>query len=386
MAGMAGKTDYYQILGVGRKASAEEIRKAYRKLARKHHPDVNPGDQAAEEKFKKLSEANDVLSDPKKRQVYDRLGYYSDAAAQAAEAHPGAGGGRRPVDFSGFDFTEFPGAGGDAGGSSFRDIFSNIFSREEPVEAPAEMGTDLEYQTTIGFWDAIRGTTVRLHINRYRACAVCHGKGGVGQETVCPECKGTGAGTKAMGAMRFNVTCPRCHGKGRLIQSCSACNGEGRRAETEQLDVRIPPGVQDGFRVRVAGKGNTGRRGTHTGDLYIITRVAGHPFFVRHGDDIQTVVPISISEATLGAKIEVPTIDDARSTVKIPPGTASGQRFRLREKGVQSAKTGHRGDQYVEVRIVTPKLADERSKEILRELARLNPENPREQIYRETAR
>jgi molecular chaperone DnaJ len=381
---MATKSDYYQILGVGRKASADEIRKAYRKLARKHHPDVNPGDKTAEDKFKKVSEAYEVLSDAKKRQVYDRLGYYSDAAAQAAEAHQGAGGPRRPVDFSGFDFTEFPGSG-DPGSTSFRDIFSNIFSREEPMEAPAEMGTDLEYQTTIGFWDAIRGTTVRLHVNRYRSCPVCHGKGGVGQETVCPECKGSGAGTKAMGSMRFNVTCPRCHGKGRLIQACSACGGEGRRPETEQLDVRIPAGVQDGFRVRVAGKGNTGRRGTHAGDLYIITRVAAHPFFDRRGDDIHTAVPISISEATLGAKIEVPTIDASRATLKIPPGTASGQRFRIREKGVQSAKTGQRGDQYVEVRIVTPRVADERSKEILRELARLNPDNPREQIYRDAA-
>lgn len=383
---MATKSDYYQVLGVGRKASAEEIRKAYRKLARKHHPDVNPGDKSAEDKFKRLSEAYDVLSDPKKRQIYDRLGYYSDAAANATEGFPGTGGGRRPVDFSGFDFTEFPGATGEAGGGSFRDIFSSIFSREEPGEVPQEMGSDLEYQTTIGFWDAIRGTTVRLHINRYRGCAVCQGKGGVGQETVCPECKGSGASTKAMGAMRFSVTCPRCRGKGRLIQACPACGGEGRRAETEQLDVRIPAGVQDGFRVRVAGKGNAGRRGTHTGDLYIITRVAAHPFFDRRGDDIHTVVPINISEAALGAKIEVPTIDDGRATLKIPPGTVSNQRFRLRERGVQSVKTGQRGDQYVEVRIVTPRVADERSKEILRELARLNPENPREQIYRDTVR
>jgi molecular chaperone DnaJ len=227
---------------------------------------------------------------------------------------------------------------------------------------------------------------VRLHVNRYRSCPVCQGKGGVGQEAVCPDCKGSGSSTKAMGAMRFNVTCPKCQGKGRLIQACAACRGEGRRTETEQLDVRIPAGVQDGFRVRVAGKGNAGRRGTQTGDLYIITKVAGHPFFERHGDDIHTIVPISISEAALGAKIEVPTIDETRATLKIPPGTASGQRFRLRERGVQSAKTGQRGDQYVEVRIVTPKVADERSKEILRELARLNPENPREQVYRDTAR
>lgn len=383
---MATKTDYYLVLGVGRKASAEEIRKAYRKLARKLHPDVNPGDKSAEDKFKILSEAYDVLSDTKKRQVYDRLGYYSDAAASATEGFTSGAGRRRPVDFSGFDFTDFPSGTGEAGGGSFRDIFSNMFGREEPAEAPQETGSDLEYQTTIGFWDAIRGTTVRLHVNRYRICPVCQGKGGVGQETVCPDCQGSGAATKAMGAMRFNVTCPRCQGKGRLIQACTACRGEGRRADTEQLDVRIPAGVQDGFRVRVPGKGNVGRRSTHAGDLYIITKVAGHPFFERHGDDIHTIVPISVSEAALGAKIEVPTIDDGRATLRIPPGTVSSQRFRIRERGVQSARSVQRGDQYVEVRIVAPKVADERSKEILRELARLNPDNPREQIYRDTAR
>ncbi|MSO21238.1 MAG: J domain-containing protein [Acidobacteria bacterium] len=383
---MAEKSDYYQTLGVGRKATPEEIRKAYRKLARKCHPDVNPGDKNAEEKFKILSEANDVLSDAKKRKVYDRLGYYSDAAAHAtAEGFPSAGG-RRPVDFSGFEFNDFPAGAGEAGPTSFRDIFSNMFGREEPAEAPAEMGTDIEYQVAIGFWDAIRGATTRLHINRFKSCGVCHGKGGTGHETICPECKGSGSGTKSMGAMRFNVTCPRCRGKGRLIQACTACKGEGRRPETEQLDVRIPAGVQDGFRVRVAGKGNTGRQGTHAGDLYIITKVGAHPFFERHGDDIHCVVPITITEAAMGAKIEVPTIDQARALLKIPPGTTSSQRFRLREKGVQSIKTGQRGDQYVEVRITPPAVADERSKEILRELARLNPEDPREKIYLNTAR
>ena len=376
------KEDYYQVLGVGRKATQEEIRKLYRRLARKYHPDVNPGDKAAEERFKKITAAYDVLSDPKKRQMYDRFGYYSESGPP-----PGAGGahGQRPVDFSGFEFTDWPGAQGEAGPTSFRDIFSQFFHRGDGAEemvAP-EPGGDLEYQAHIGFWDAIRGTTVRLNVPRFQPCAVCHGKGGTGPEVICPECKGTGNSSKAMGTMRFSVPCPRCRGKGRSQQICSACGGEGRRSLSEWLEVRIPAGVQDGFRVRVAGKGNVGRQGAGAGDLYIITKVAPHSFFERRGDDIYTVIPVTVSEAALGAKVEVPTIDRSRALLKIPPGTSSGQRFRLREKGVQSLKTGQRGDQYVEVRVQVPKIADERSKQILRELAHLNPENPREEIYRQ---
>lgn len=383
---MADKDDFYQVLGVNRKASADEIRKAYKRLARKHHPDLNPGDKSAEERFKKISEANDVLSDPKKRQMYDRQGYYSDAEARGGG--PGAGGARQqPVDFSGFDFSDYMGEqpGARTGGSGgFRDIFSQIFSRggESPQDQSAE-GSDLEYQVNIGFWEAIRGTTVRLNIMHYRTCATCRGKGSTGGEIACPQCKGSGNISKMMGNMRFNISCPRCQGKGKIQTPCPACGGEGRVSEPEQLDVRIPAGVQDGFRVRVPGKGNAGAHGGPRGDLYIITKVAPHPFFERKGDDIYTTIPVTITEAALGSKIEVPTIDGTRALLKIPPGTASGQKFRLREKGVASLKTGQRGDQYVEVRVHVPKIADERSKEILRELAHLNPENPRADVYRQ---
>jgi molecular chaperone DnaJ len=290
------------------------------------------------------------------------------------------------VDFSGFDFTEWPGSQGESGPTSFRDIFSQFFHRDDAGEEAAyaePSGGDLEYQAHIPFWDAIRGATVRLSVPRFQTCPVCKGAGGTGPEIVCPECKGTGQSNKAMGGMRFSVRCPRCQGKGRTRQICSACGGEGRRSVTEQLEIRIPPGVQDGFRVRVAGKGNVGRHGGPSGDLYIITKVTPHPFFERRGDDIHTVIPITVSEAALGAKVEVPTIDRSRALLKIPPGTSSGQRFRLREKGVQSLKTGQRGDQYVEVRVQVPRVADERSKAILKELAHLNPANPREDIYRQ---
>jgi molecular chaperone DnaJ len=377
---MADKGDFYQTLGVNRKSSADEIRKAYKRLARKYHPDLNPGDKSAEERFKKISEAYDVLSDTKKRQMYDRQGFYSDAEARAGGAR-----GQQPVDFSGFDFSEYmgeePGARpGGAGG--FRDVFSQFFNRGEAPEQPAA-GSDLEYHVNIGFWDAIRGTTIRLNIQRQRTCTACHGKGTTGGEITCPECKGSKNTVKTMGNMRFNVTCPRCQGRGKIANPCRTCGGEGRVSEPESLDVRIPAGVQDGFRVRVAGKGNAGAHGGARGDLYIVTKVAPHPFFDRKGDDIYTTIPVTIAEAALGSKVEVPTIDGPRALLKIPPGTASGQKFRLREKGVASLKTGQRGDQYVEVRVHVPKVADERSKEILRELSRLNPEDPRAEIYRQ---
>lgn len=375
---MTGRDDYYQTLGVDRKASAEAIRKAYRRLARKHHPDVNPGDKSAEERFKRITEAYEVLGDPKKRQMFDRLGYYSEAGPQAG---PAGGRAQRPVDFSGFDFSDWVGT--ETGTGGFRDVFSQFFRRGESEQPQPERGSDLEYHVQIGFWDAIRGTTVRLSVMRQKPCPSCQGKGGTGREVTCPECKGAGNKTKMMANMRFTGPCPRCHGTGRAQDLCPTCRGEGRWSEPEPLEVRIPSGVQDGFRVRVAGKGNAGQNGGPSGDLYIITKVAPHPFFERRGDDIYTRIPITVSEAALGAKIEVPTVDQNRALLRIPPGTAGGQKFRLREKGVTSVKTGRRGDQYVEVQVHVPRLADERSKEILRELARLNPENPRSDLYRQ---
>ncbi len=377
---MTGENDFYKLLGVSRKAKPEEIRKAYKCLARKFHPDVNPGDKSAEDRFKKVSEAYDVLSDPKKRQMYDRLGYYSEAGFQPGEANPG---GRRPVDFSGFDFSDLRGAGTGFGGGGVRDIFSQLFGRGEPPPQRPEPGNNLEYQATIGFWDAIRGTSVRLNILRQRNCPACSGKGTTGKEQLCPECKGSGSADKTMANLRFNVACTRCQGTGRLQDVCAPCRGEGRLSEPESLEVRIPVGVQDGYRVRVPGKGNSGTQGGPRGDLYIITKVTPHPFFARKGDDIYTVIPLTVPEAALGAKVEVPTIENVRALLKIPPGTPSGQKFRLREKGVTSLKSGKRGDQYVEVRIHIPKIADERSKEILREFSHLNPENPRNDLYRQ---
>src|SRR6266571_1204780 len=396
--------DYYGILGVKKNASAEEIRKAFRKLARKYHPDVNPGDKTAEERFKGISEANDILSDPKKRKIYDQLGFYSDnidpAAAEAA-ARGGYGfrgqgpsdtqGGPQgvPFDFGGFDFSDmFEEAGkkarsGGAGGG-FRDIFSNIFGGRGTAAAERpEAGGDLEYQVTVGFWQAIRGAVMRLNIARQDVCTACAGRGYTEGSGVCPECGGKGQVTQTGGRMRFNLQCPRCEGTGKARIACNHCHGRGVVDRTEPLEVRIKPGTRDGQRIRIPGKGNAGLHSGPPGDLYIIVRTGEHPVFRREGDDIYLTVPVTPTEAALGAKVEVPTID-GRTLLKIPPGTQPGQKLRLREKGVPSAvQEGLRGDEIVEVKIAVPQVHDERSKEILRELAKLNPEDPRADLWKQ---
>jgi molecular chaperone DnaJ len=399
------KKDYYEILGVKKSASADDIRKAFRKLARKYHPDVNPGDKAAEEKFKTLSEANDVLSDPKKRKIYDQVGFYSDNIdAATAEAYArgggvasgpgdgfrGAHGGAQGAnfDFGGFDFTDmFEGAKGrkasTSGSGSFKDIFSGIFGgRGGAAQEGPEPGSDLEYQVNVPFWTAIRGGVMRLNITRHDSCPHCHGHGFIESAGTCSECGGKGQITQTGGRMKFNVPCPRCHGTGKNLSVCPECHGEGLVERTEPLEVRIKAGTRDGQRIRIAGKGNAGLRSGPTGDLYVIIRTAEHPVFQREGDDIRITVPVSATEAALGAKIEVPTID-GRTLLKIPPGTQSGQKLRLREKGVPSAtKEGARGDEIVEVKVTVPMPKDERSKEILRELAKLNPEDPRADLWK----
>jgi len=381
--------DYYATLGVSRSAKPEEIRKAYRRLARKYHPDVNPGNKAAEEKFKQLSEAYEILGDEKKRQVYDQYGFYSDNIPPGGPP-PGAstGAGAPGVDFSGFDFSNFNNVdtetekrGGFGGG--FRDIFSQLFSRagkrEEEEEGP-QKGSDIEHQMHLGFWDAIRGTQVRITIGRQETCPTCNGTGSAGGAPItCPACGGTGKTTRQAGTMRFTVTCPECGGSGRQRRSCPTCGGSGFVRKPESFEVRIPPGVDTGSRVRVPGKGNAGVQGGPPGDLYIVTEVEPHPIFERKGDNIYVKVPVTVSEAALGAKVEVPTLVGP-STIKIPPGTQSGQKLRLRGKGAPSLRGDARGDQFVEVQVVVPRVGDERTKEILRELARLNPEDPRQEL------
>jgi molecular chaperone DnaJ len=409
--------DYYGTLGVKKTATSEEIRKAFRKLARKYHPDVNPGDKKAEEKFKELSEANDVLSDEKKRKIFDQVGFYSDNIdAATAEAYargggaPGAGGGfgggargrsqGAPIDFEGFDFSGFQGGGkssqasSEGFGSSFRDVFTGMFNHREAggggrqARGP-QPGTDLEYQVEIDFWTSIRGGVTRLEIQRQEQCPTCKGRAVTGKSVECPECHGSGQVTQMGGRMKFNIQCPQCGGSGKVQHQCRTCDGAGVVTRREPLQFNIKAGTRDGQRIRLAGKGNAGTEGAPAGDLYLIIKAAAHPFFKRVGDDIHISLPVTVMEAALGAKIDVPTIDGSgtetgRSQLKIVPGTQTGQRLRMREKGVTSAThEGHRGDQIVEVKIVVPKVQDERSKEILRELQRLNPEDPRAELLAE---
>jgi molecular chaperone DnaJ len=370
------KEDYYAVLGIAHDAKPQDIKKAYRRLARKNHPDVNPGDKSAEERFKKVQHAYDVLSDPKKRSIYDQYGFYSENINEQQAA-----GGRgfrestaRGFDFSGMDFGE------EERGSSFRDIFGDLFGGGQPRGRPEgpEKGEDLEHHLNISFMESIRGLSTRLVLNRHESCQNCGGSGfdrTVGQQA-CARCRGTGNEIRTHGAMRFSGPCSACGGTGQSGPPCKTCGGSGFAAMQENITVRIPPGVGSGYRMRVPRKGNAGRNAGPPGDLYLIITVRPHEFFRREGNDIHCVIPITMTEAALGTKIEVPGIE-GRTLLRIPPGTQSDQKFRLRGKGVPSLKGDAQGNQIVEVRVVVPKIADERSKEILRELARLNPEDPR---------
>jgi molecular chaperone DnaJ len=373
--------DYYSILGVPRNAKEPEIKKAYRRMARKNHPDVNPGDKSAEERFKRIQEAYDVLSDPKKRSIYDQYGFYSENFKE----QPGGGQGRgftgdfsQGFGFSGMDF-------GETGQSSFRDVFAEFFggaARRSRPGGPTK-GQDVEQHLNISFLESIQGLSTRMTLSRNAACTSCEGSGidrSAAQQT-CPRCHGSGQEGKSHGFMRFSGPCRVCGGTGRVGGRCKACNGSGNVPLQETITVRIPAGVANGFRMRVPGKGDAGRDGGPPGDLYLIISVRPHEFFRREGNDIACTVPITVTEAALGTKIEVPSVD-GKALLKIPPGTQSGQKFRLRGKGAPSLRGELPGNQIVEVRVIVPRVADERSKEILKELARLNPENPRAGLAR----
>jgi molecular chaperone DnaJ len=346
--------DLYGDLGVKRTATAEEIKKAYRKLARKYHPDVNPGNREAEEKFKRVSFAYDALSDAEKRKAYDEFGmdglqagFDPDRAREFKRAQSYGGFARGAGGFGGGD------EGAQFGGgrySSFEDIFGDLFGgrgAEGPGATPAQRGPDLESELEIDLLSAIRGTTATISLRKPVECPQCHGTGTEGEGTTCPECNGRGQTKVGTGPLSFNRRCPRCNGSGRVNQRpCSQCGGVGRVERVERLNVKIPAGVDDGSRIRLAGKGGAGVGGAPPGDLYIVTRVKPHPLLDRRGQDLYLQVPVTVAEAMYGASIDVPT-PDGTVKLKVPPGSQSGSKLRLRGKGVPEMKGTARGDLYV---------------------------------------
>lgn len=371
---MSEKRDLYEVLGVSKDASDAEIKKAYKKLARKYHPDLNRGhEKEAEEKFKEVNAAYEILKDPKKRAQYDQFG--SAAFDGMGGAGAGAGG------FSGFG--DFGGFGGSGGG--FDDIFDMFFGgagRGRSRRPGPERGADLRYDLHISFEDAAFGKEVELDIPRTEECGVCHGTGaepGTHAET-CPDCHGTGqrqtVHNTPLGRMMSATTCSRCGGTGKINpHPCKACHGTGQKRATHRIKVRIPKGIDNGQRVRVSGGGNAGVRGGGSGDLYVYIFIKPHKFFQRSGNDVLVDVPINFVQAALGATVEVPTID-GKVDLKIPAGIQSGTTLRVARHGIPFLRgNGRRGDELVHIKVLTPQKLTSRQKELLREFDGLCKEN-----------
>lgn len=359
--------DYYQLLGVSRTASAEEIKRAYRKLARKYHPDVNPGNRQAEEMFKKVSSAFEVLSDKKKRALYDELGEdaeklgFDEKKAAAYRAYR-AGGASGPSPFE-------PGAEGFGFGQEFDlgEIFGELFGRrgggigfegrQVAREEGPSRGEDLRSRLSVSLTEAVRGAEKTLSLRRPGRCPSCQGLGQGGPSAKCAHCGGSGRARRSTGPLRVAGSCPSCNGTGRSAPACRACGGSGLAEESKTVTVIIPAGVRSGSQVRLAGQGAAGTRGGPPGDLYIETEVVEHPLVRREDDDLYMELPITVPEAILGAEVKVPTFE-GEVTVKLPPGSQSGKKMRLRGRGVPKLKGGGRGDLYLELRVMVPDAPD----------------------------
>ncbi len=352
---MTGKKDFYEILGVHRNASADELKKAYRKLAMQHHPDKNPGDKKAEEKFKEISHAYDILQDEQKRAAYDRFGH--DAFTQGGNGGGGAGA-------AGFDF-----------GSGFADIFEDLFGNlgggagRRPASGPAR-GADLRYNMEISLEEAFKGKQETINVTTAVACDSCQGVGGEkgSKPVTCTTCNGQGRVRATQGFFTVERTCASCQGMGKTIKDpCKRCAGSGRMRKEKTLSVTIPAGVEEGTRIRLTNEGEVGMRGGPPGDLYIFLSVKSHPLFTRDGVDIHCQAPIAMTTAALGGSMEVPTIDGGKVKVTIPEGTQGGHQFRLRGKGMSVLRSSHRGDMYIHAQVETPVKLNKKQRELLKE-------------------
>ncbi len=365
--------DYYEVLAVSKDASQKDVTKAYRKLARESHPDANPGDEKAEERFKEISNAYAVLGDPEKRKEYDEV------RRMAASGMGGFGGG----------FGGAPGGArvrfgdvGDVGGID--DILGAFFGGggRRGARGGARRGADLETRLNLSFDDAVKGTTTSVMVDADKACAACHGSGAEPgtSPTACPQCGGAGTVAIDQGPFSFSQPCPDCGGAGRIVETpCKRCGGRGVERGRRDVQVRIPPGVRDGERIRVKGRGAQGAGGGPAGDLYVRVHVPDHPVFERRGRyDLGLKLPVTFTEATLGAEVKVPTLD-GRVTVRIPPGTPSGRTLRVRDKGVHKPGSG-RGDLLATVEVAVPQKVSKEERELLERLAELNGESPRRHL------
>jgi molecular chaperone DnaJ len=373
--------DYYAVLGVTKDAKPEEIKKAYRALARDLHPDKNPGNDEAEAKFKEVSEANDVLSDPQKRREYDEARSLFGSGAFRRSAGGGAYGGVP------FDVSDLFGgaAGGRAGGLG--DLFGTMFGGGGGRRAAGpSRGGDIETEATLDFSEAAHGVTVPLRLHAPGVCDTCRGTGakrGTMPRT-CPLCLGTGLVSRNQGAFSFSEPCRECQGSGSVVdEKCPDCRGTGGVTKTRTMNVRIPAGVKDGQRIRLKGKGQPGQRGGPPGDLYVVVHVARHPIFGRKGDNLTLTVPVTFPEAALGTEIKVPTLDGS-VTLRVPPGTPSGRTLRVRGKGVQRTDS-EAGDLLVTIDVVVPQKLNDAARRALEAYAAAMPENPRHDLEREVS-
>jgi molecular chaperone DnaJ len=363
---MASKKDYYELLGVSRNASADDLKKAYRNLAKKHHPDANPGNKEAEEKFKEINEAYEVLSDPQKKSTYDQFGH---AGVNGFGGSPsgGSGGFRTSTDVNGADFEDI-----------FGDVFSNFFTGGGRTGRPqSQEGDDLRYDLTLTFEQAAFGTSQDIKIRKLVTCDTCHGSGakpGSGRVT-CATCRGTGQVRTSQGFFTVARTCPKCNGQGELPGTpCPTCHGQGRMERERIVSVKVPAGVDEGSRLRIRGEGEAGLNGAPAGDLYIFLHVEPHSIFHRDESNLLCEIPISFPQAALGTELEVPTLEGPVK-MKVPAGTQSGKVFRLREKGLKSPQHSGVGDLLVTVHVETPADLNSKQRKLLEEFAALAQED-----------